>query len=120
MKLPKRELSLLKMVFRSADGLDIGALTWKHGISISEAFQVFSSLKNRRLVTKRGQRLVLTAEGRTWVIENQDLFAFEGEKEWRQVPAHYEANRIEKYEPYAPRRSLIDRKGLLHRLKKVN
>lgn len=118
MKLSKKELSLLKIIFRSTDGLDIGALTWKHGISINEAFQTFSSLKAKDMVAKSGYTLKLTSQGRNWVMENQSLFAYEGNKEWRSVPKQYLGNRIDVFQPYVPRRSMIDKKGLLHRVEK--
>ncbi|WP_148291166.1 hypothetical protein [Methylobacterium sp. B1] len=106
-KLTKQEALILRLALESEDGLIVGRLTIKYGSSVREIFQAYSSLNADGLLRMDEGLIVLTTLGRNWINENQHLFAFSGEKTWRQVPPTFQASQIQPFEPYAPRRSRL-------------
>lgn len=108
-RLSKVEVVLLKRALRSPDGIFVGGITAKMGISMSDAVAAFRSLRRHGFLKQRGASLHLTSRGRGWIMENQSLFAFTGEKNWRLVPDRFKSNRIRPFEPYAPRTSKLSR-----------
>lgn len=108
-KLSKVEILLLKAALRSTDGIFIGGITTKLGIAMSEAVAGFRSLRKLGFLKQQGSALHLTSRGRGWIMANQNLFAFKGDKAWREVPEHYRGNTIRPFEPYAPRLSKLSK-----------
>lgn len=97
------ELILLRAAIRQKDGIFIGAITSKYGISIRDAAQAFRSLRKRGFLKEQESNLVLTTDGRSWVMENQNQFSFSGIKSWREVPEEFRSTKIKPYQPYAPK-----------------
>jgi len=96
------ELELLQKAFRNPSGISIGTITSKMGISIRDASFAFRNLRKQGFLREQGGTLLLTKRGRSWIMQNQHLFAFSGVKEWRTVPEEFLADRIQPFEPYAP------------------
>lgn len=108
-KLSSVEVVLLKAALRASDGIFVGGITARLGISMSDAVSAFRSLRRHGFLKQRGASLHLTSRGRGWIMENQSLFAFTGEKNWRQVPSNFKSNKMRPFEPYAPRISKLSR-----------
>ena len=111
LELTKVEVVLLKTALRSSDGIFVGGITAKMGISMSDAVSAFRNLRRNGFLKQRGSALYLTSRGRGWIMENQGLFAFTGEKNWRAVPDHFTSNTIRPFEPYAPRLSKLSKRA---------
>jgi len=103
------ELVLLRKAFRTTSGISVGTITTKMGISIRDASRAFRGLRKQGFLREQKGSLILTQRGRAWIMQNQDLFAFSGKKVWREVPQEYVADRIQPFEPYAPRISKLHR-----------
>lgn len=106
----KIQLELLKRALRNPGGISTGEITSKIGISIKDAVYAFRELRKQNFMKEQQSTLRLTRKGRTWIMNNQTLFAFTGKKLWREVPIKYKANHIAAHEPYAPRTSKLDQK----------
>lgn len=105
----KVELELLRNAFKSSQGVSVGSITSKLGISIKDASIAFRSLRKVGFVREQGGALFITRKGRVWTMAHQNLFAFTGEATWRKVPEEFWADRMQPFEPYAPRISKLSK-----------
>lgn len=99
----------MERALQSPDGIFVAQITLSLGISVSDVSSAFKKLRNRGFLTIKGSTLVLTSKGRGWIMANQRMFAFSGEKSWRSVPERFESSKIEPYQPYAPRVSKLSK-----------
>jgi hypothetical protein len=109
--LSRIKITLLKRALKSTDGIFVGEITAKMGISIKDAVAAFRTLRRLGFLKQQSSALRLTSKGRSWIMENQNMFAFTGEKTWRRVPDHYRSNTIRPVEPYAPRLTKLSKKA---------
>jgi hypothetical protein len=109
--LTKVELVLMERALRSPDGIFVAQVTLSLGISVRDASSAFKNLRNRGFLTIKGSTLHLTSKGRGWIMANQRMFAFSGEKSWRIVPERFEASQINPFDPYAPRVSKLSNRS---------
>lgn len=105
--LSKVEIILMQRAFKAPDGIFIGGITSSLGISVRDAADAFRNLRGHGFLEVDNSVLKLTSQGRKWIFDNQNLFAFSGEKSWREVPEDFKSNVIGPFEPYAPRLSKI-------------
>ncbi|MEP6018227.1 MAG: hypothetical protein ABJ251_07060 [Paracoccaceae bacterium] len=109
-KLSRVEQVLMKRALNAPDGIYVAEITTNLGISVRDVSIAFKSLRSRGFFTSKGSTLVLTSKGRGWIMANQEMFAFTGEKQWRDVPERFTSSSILPFQPYAPRISKLSKK----------
>ncbi|MGJ8590324.1 MAG: hypothetical protein ACSHXW_19655 [Yoonia sp.] len=109
-RLSPLELIILNQARRHESGVTVSTLTLKFGVSIKEVSRAIKNLSRLNLIAAKGISLHLTKAGRAWVQANQNLFAFKGEKTWREVPERFKGSKIRPFEPYAPRTSKLSKR----------
>ena len=103
------ELIFLLELYKRRNGGEVWQIVNRLGVSLSDAAVAFRNLTERGLVSKAADTVCLTSLGRSWVVSNQNEFAFSGEKSWRKVPEIFEVDMIPPFQPYVPRLSRLDR-----------
>ncbi len=106
-KISKAEAVLLAQALRRPRGMYVGEVTTKLGISIRDAASAFRSLRKYGFLRESKSMLFLTQRGRSWIMNNQELFMFAGRKHWREVPDRFRSTSIRPFQPYAPRISRL-------------
>ncbi|MFC3614533.1 hypothetical protein ACFORG_12225 [Lutimaribacter marinistellae] len=107
--LSRVELTLMERALRAPDGIFVAEITRSSGISVRETANAFKNLRGRGFLSSKGSTLVLTSKGRGWIMANQEMFAFSGNKPWRDVPARFKSSQSLPFQPYAPRISKLSR-----------
>lgn len=107
--LSRVEFLLMKYALFKSSGLFVADITSKFGVPIRDVAAAFSTLRSYGFLTAKGSVLSLTKKGRNWIMENQDKFTFEGQKNWRQVPDVYKGSTLSAFKPYAPRKSRLSK-----------
>lgn len=103
------DLALLALLRKKPRGASAGVVTLKIGIPIGRIAKSFRKLRRLRFVRENGAVLFLTKRGRRWILENQSMFAFSGEKDWRKVPEHFKQPQLRPFKPYAPISTKVSR-----------
>jgi len=104
------EASFLRVNLNSQSGLHINYVAAKLGMPINLAAKTFLRLQSLSFLRIEENILYITPQGRRWVMENQHFFSHSGPKPWRQIPDRFKGNRIEAFQPYAPRRPRLSKK----------
>lgn len=109
-KFNKVELLLLRLALQSNSGFSLNKLFLSEGISVSDASSSYRSLSKIEFLKKANYTIQITTLGREWVMKNQNLFGFHGEKHWREVPEKYLANSIFPFQPYIPQTKKLSKR----------
>lgn len=99
------ELLFLTYLRTRPRGASAGAMALKVGIPLPRIIKAIRNLQHRNFLHDDNGVLRLTKEGRFWISENQNNFAFSGRKSWREIPNRFTQQRLDAYKPYAPLRS---------------
>lgn len=100
---------ILSVLMKSPKGISVGLMQMRLGVSLSDIAKAFRSLRALEYVDGDTETLRLTKVGRDWIMENQDQFAFSGEKVWRRVPEEFCQPPHPAHRPYAPITSKLSR-----------
>lgn len=112
LEVDKVDLAILALLRKNPRGISAGALTLKVGIPIRAVVKSFRKLRRFKFARESGSVLHLTRTGRQWINNNQSMFAFSGEKPWREVPSDFKQPQLRPFKPYAPLRSKVSKKIL--------
>lgn len=104
------ELEILSRAFKRSEGIAIWSLVGRLGIPVRNVATAFRTLQRLGFLIEENDLLRITSKGRGWVMQNQSIFAFSGEKKWRLVPDSFESDSIKAFEPYAPRIRRLDKR----------
>ena len=101
---------LLAFLRKNPRGVTAATVTLKLGLPMRSVVVSFRKLRKFQIVRGSGHVLHLTRLGRLWIHENQEKFAFSGEKNWRDVPAEFQQPQLPAFKPYAPLRNKVSKK----------
>lgn len=112
MRFGKTEIHTLKLLFKSAKGLNQATLFRRLQCPFANYIKAIHKLENLELITVNDYQIKLTKSGKDLFLSKYESSLVRTKKEWRQSPLKFSASQLSTNELYIPSLNRLDMKGL--------